>query len=69
MRLRLLRTLDTASAHVVRLLITLDTAFAHIVRILRTYTDLGFRLVFIEQYFPGGVILLCNMIFGSLYKM
>ena len=66
----LLRALDTTFSHVVRFLRTLDTAFEHIVRLLRTYTYLVFTLlVLIDQYFTGGVILLCTMLFGSYINM
>ena len=61
--------LDTDFAHVMPFLRTLDAAFAHAVRLLRTYKDLVFTLlVLIEQYFPGGLILLCTMLFGSYIK-
>ena len=67
--MRILCALDTDFSYVVRFFRILDTAFAHIVRILRTYKYLVFTLlVLIEQYFPGGLILLCTMLFGSYIK-
>ena len=47
--LQLLRTLNTDFAHFVRILCTLDTASAHVVQNFLTYTDLVFRLLMLSE--------------------